>query len=106
MAMTLGEATVESDGSVTKSGVIGRYYDEIYGSLTVTLPSGNAAIPFLRQIAAQATAQGTAMYITLTTQAKARIAPGEAGLQRLPDPPVANALTQGPGGDGKYLPIV
>lgn len=108
MAMTLGEVNVSEVGVVTKSGIAGRYYDAIYASLTVSLPDDpTLAAPFLRQIAAQATAQATAMYNSITQDARAKIAKNEtgSGLQRLPSSIAAGNETAPPA-DDKFLPIV
>lgn len=106
MALVLGSATVDDDGIVTKSGMVARYYDAIVANLTVTIPGGHAGVPFLRQIAAQATAHADALHKVLTIDARARIgADGGGDLQRLPSSLTTGEPTDPPAVD-KFLPIV
>ena len=110
MAMSLGEATVEPDGSVTKSGVIGRFYDNIAAAVVTTIggpiPSTAAGTNIKKAIASQATIQGTSLFDTLTTEAQAKIDASASGLQRMPSSTAVNTPCNGPGGEGKFLPIV
>lgn len=109
MAMTLGSASVANDGTVTKSGVIGRCYDELYASAAASFqggfPSGAIGTSFKTAIAKQATSQGTAMYNVLTMDATAKIATSTTGLQRMPASTAENTDTKAPSAD-KFLPIV
>jgi hypothetical protein len=110
MAMTLGSVTVnQSTGAVTKSGVVGRFFDQILAAAAVqfggSFPTGPTGIAFKNAIASQATVQGTALFNVLTLDASAKIADGTGGLQKTPNPNNANTSTLGPSGD-KFLPIV
>lgn len=109
MAMTLGVASVALNGTVTKSGVIGRCYDEIYASVAASFeggfPSGDTGTAFKVGIAKQATSQGTAMFKVLTMDAEAKIATSAIGLQRMPATTTENTNTKAPSVD-KFLPIV
>lgn len=109
MAMTLGEATVDENGNVTKSGVIGRCYDAIYAQTAAAIPggfpSGATGTTFKRAIAGQAIAQGTALFNVLVNDAQAAIRTSDSALQRTPNPNGPNAPTQGPE-TTKYLSIV
>lgn len=109
MAMTLGEATVDGNGNVTKSGVIGRCYDELYASAAARFqggfPSGATGTAFKTAIAKQATVQGTSLYNVLTMDAEAKIATTVPGLQRMPASTTENTDTKAPSAD-KFLPIV
>lgn len=105
MPMTLGSITVANDGSVTKSGVVGRCYDELLAALTVTLPTGAAGAVFKRQLAGQATAQARALYDTLTIDAKTRVTQEDNGLQRIPASTAENTPCKGPA-ETRFLTIV
>lgn len=109
MAMTLGSASVDGNGNVTKSGVIGRCYDELYASAAASFqggfPAGAIGTSFKTAIAKQATSLGTALYNTLTIDAQTKIATTDTGLQRMPASTAENTDTKAPLAD-KFLPIV
>jgi hypothetical protein len=109
MVMTLGSASVDDAGVVTKSGVIGRFYDQLYASTLASIqggwPSGTVGLNLKRAIATNATNQGTVLFTVLTSDAQAKIATTDTGLQRLPSPADPNASTIGPSGN-KFLSIV
>jgi hypothetical protein len=109
MAMIIGSASVDDDGNVTKSGVIGRCYDEIYANTATNIqggfPSGATGTTFKRAIATQATNLGTALFKVLTLDAQAKITTATSGLQRMPASTAENTDTKAPSGD-KFLSIV
>jgi hypothetical protein len=109
MAMTLGSASVDDAGVVTKSGVIGRFYDQLYASALASIPGGWPAgavgLSLKRAIATNATNQGTILYTVLTSDAQAKITTSNSGLQRMPASTSENTDTKAPSGD-KFLAIV
>jgi hypothetical protein len=109
MAMILGSATVDNNGNVTKSGVVGRCYDEIFASTSASIPggfpSGATGTTFKRAIASQATNMGTALYKVLTIDAQVKIGTSVSGLQRMPASTAEDTDTKAPSLD-KFLPIV
>lgn len=105
MAMTLGAASVDVFGVVTKSGVIGRCYDEIVVPVAGVIPAGAAGVPLKQAIINQATAMGTTIYKILTLDAAAKVDTTSTGLQRMPASTAENTDTKGPSVD-KFLSIV
>jgi hypothetical protein len=107
--MILGSATVDDNGNVMKSGVIGRCYDEIFANTSANIqggfPSGATGTTFKRAIATQATNLGTALFKVLTFDAQAKIDTASSGLQRMPASTSENTDTKAPTTD-KFLSIV
>lgn len=109
MAMTLGSASVDDVGVVTKSGVIGRFYDQLYASALASIPggwpSGDIGLRLKRAIATNATNQGTVLHTVLTSDAQAKIATSSSGLQRMPASTAEDTDAKAPSVD-KFLSIV
>ena len=105
MAMTLGSASVADDHTVNKSGVIGKFYDQILASIPGGVPMSAGGLAIKRAIAKQATIQGTVLYSVLTQDARARITQEDIGLQRMPASTTENTNCKGPS-ENKYLTIV
>jgi hypothetical protein len=114
MALTLGTVSVDEDGTVTKSHMAGRLFDELeamavlasapFGQVPASGPDG---APRLKGNAMLANALSTWIYTELTAHAEAHISAGAAGdgLQITPDPNDPLTATKRPLVD-KYLPIV
>ncbi|MGK3981302.1 hypothetical protein WMF38_57425 [Sorangium sp. So ce118] len=110
--LALGSIAVASSGEVTKSGECEAVYDLLYADAEAaaadagaSLPSGPASVAFKKSLARMSTTIATYVYTALTVRAKAKITTADSGLQRTPNPNVANAATQAPNAD-KLLSIV
>jgi hypothetical protein len=111
MAMTVGSVSIADDGTETKSGFAGAYYDNLKALWTTKMltfgpiPTDPViVVPALRSMAEAATSQ--AFIITyILANAKAEITTGDGGLQRTPNPNNADTATQAPLAS-KYLSIV
>lgn len=99
--MIAGSVSVSNAGVVTKSGMAAAIYDQliaIYSQVTppIVVPNGAAGVPMKRGQALMANALAAALVPYITTNAKARIAAGQGGLQKTPNPNNADAATVGP----------
>jgi hypothetical protein len=106
MTMILGSITVDDKtGAVTKSGVVGRCFDEIYAPVASVIPTGEAGVRLKLAIARNATSMGTVIFKILTEDARAVISKDSDGVQRMPASTAENTVTKPPASD-KFLPIV
>lgn len=88
-------------GVVTKSGMAEAIYDQMIALYTIqvppiVVPNGAAGVPMKRAQANFANAMATAITGYITTNAKARIAIGQGGLQVTPNPNNPATATVGP----------
>lgn len=101
MAMIAGSVTVSDAGAVTKSGMAEAIYDQLIGLYAVqvppiVVPNGAAGVLIKRAQANFANALATALTGYITTNAKARVAIGQGGLQVTPNPNNPATATVGP----------
>jgi len=101
MAMIAGSVTVSDAGVVTKSGMAEAIYDQMIGLYAIqvppiTVPNGAAGVPMKRSQANFANAMATALTGYIQGNAVARVAAGQGGLQKTPNPNNANTATVGP----------
>jgi len=112
MAMTVGAVSVAFDGSVTKSGYAGEYFDDLvaqYEAAIVALgqpiPTDPAiVVPTYQSIAIAANQAATALQYVID-HGTAKIATTATGLQQTPNPNNPATDTTGPTAD-KFLPIL
>lgn len=104
MALTLGSVTVDTDGTVTKSGECGTLYDLLVGTFPPpSQENGGAAVN--ANMAKLATVLAGYTHGLLTARARVKVATTDTGLQRMPASTAENTDTKGPSGD-KLLVIV
>jgi hypothetical protein len=112
MAMTVGTVSVAFDGSVTKSGYAGEYFDDLvaeYEAAIVALgqpvPTDPAIVAPTYQSLAKAAIQAATALQYVIDHGQAKIPSATGGLQKTPNPNTAATATDGPGTD-KFLSIV
>jgi hypothetical protein len=101
MAMIAGSVSVTDAGVVTKSGMAEAIYDQMIGiyalvAPAVVVPSGPQGVPIKRAQAMFANAMAAGITGYIIANAKARIAIGQGGLQKTPNPNTADTATVGP----------
>lgn len=101
MTMLAGSVSVTDAGVVTKSGMAEAIYDQMIGIYALVtppavVPTGAQGVSMKRAQARFANAMATAIVGYITSNAKARIAAGQGGLQKTPNPNNADTATVGP----------
>lgn len=111
MAMIAGAVVIKDNGDVASAtGMAAQIYIQLLVSLAeqnppVTIPNGPDSAGVKRGLAGTAKAFATAIVGYLQTNATAEVTGAVAGLQKLPAPPIAGALTAATGGATVHLAI-